>query len=444
MNTGSKDKMGMPRMARWFCCLPHWTNTVRGCAVSRLLAAFLIALVCVVIGNPAQATGDSADRTHDGKQKKRGSPYKMVNGKPQKLIRTIASGADEILEMYEDENDNLELIRRSTHPALRSEFAIGNSANPAADGEIATCGSKCYERNFKAFDALLTKLEGSVNSTSKLQKIDDFYVSRVGVLIHEECFKKYGEKIEKWVTDATVQGMACHFDNYTIAKHFNQQSISYESHIPRLMNLFSSSQQVNEGAVFDMNGKPNIMTNPCEDYKSLPLAKDMRVSPNCKYVPEVKLGAPKVICQSDQFALAVSIHNRSGHLSGSNAYASGPHSKMPSYVNWNGKTKVYNYPVIGFVDSDRLLNEETFKAKFWHEIMHNCGYAHGDYAHGDEEPDRAYFCETACFGKAYGFNESKIDGARYQCEASDSNSSTFSELEDIKRRIISLSPSTAN
>lgn len=362
----------------------------------------------------------------------------VVDGKSRKLVRTFVSGADEVIDIYEGKDGQLELVKRSIPLGSIEQFPVGDPRRKRAESGGTACGSECLDKIFKDFDALLTKFEAAQKvEPTRLEKIDDFYVSRVGVLIHEECFEKYGKEVERWVTDSIVQGMQCMFNNVNYTATRERRSMGRESHIPRLMSLFNSSQAVKEGAIFDANGSPRIMTNPCQDYKSLPIAKDMKVHQKCSYVPEAKLGAPKLICQVDQFNGAVSIHSANMDLTVSrrnNGYGSGPHNKMPTYVNWKAKTKVYNYPVVAFIGTNHLLDEDLFKSKFWHEVMHNLGYGHLD----ENVPDRAFFCEVACFGKAYGFIQMEIDGAEAQCESPGNSTSTFSQLEDIKRVIVNF------
>jgi hypothetical protein len=85
-------------------------------------------------------------------------------------------------------------------------------------------------------------------------------------------------------------------------------------------------------------------------------------------------------------------------------------------------------------ERDKRYEDEVFKATFWHETMHNLGYSHLD-----DGPDRAFFCQAACFGKAYRLDKDTIDGAWDQCESKISGTSTYGELEYIKRVIIGYS-----
>ena len=51
---------------------------------------------------------------------------------------------------------------------------------------------ECYDKNYSKFTELLAQFkEVQKKAPRNLPKIDDFYVSRVGVLIHEECFEKF-------------------------------------------------------------------------------------------------------------------------------------------------------------------------------------------------------------------------------------------------------------
>jgi hypothetical protein len=248
-----------------------------------------------------------------------------VEGKLRRPKRVIETGADEIVEIYEGKDGGLELVTRSTRPALR------DTSRPP--GDLVPCGPECLERTLQEFDQLLAEFESAQKKPAQkdLPKIDDFRVSRVGVLIHEQCFELYGPKVEQWVTDAVVQGMTCQFNSAAMSKRDGKRGMAYQSHIPRQLNLFRGAQRVDEGAIYMTTLATIIMTSPCEDYKTLPIAKDMKISSNCSYVPEVMLGAPKLICQVDRWSNAASIYSDEIYLDDVRiaGYASGPYNKMP-------------------------------------------------------------------------------------------------------------------
>lgn len=378
------------------------------------------------------------DQVYECKNQTCERQYQVVNGKPQRLVRTIASGPDEIIEMYEDKNGKLELVKKTTRPAMRTEFSRDPNGNTATEGDFCF---DCYDENYSALMGLLDNLEAVQKQAipkNRLKKIGSFYESRSGVLIHEECFEQYGEQVEKWVTDATVEGLSCHgMSEAMYSDRTGNRGSSYYSHIPRLMNLFTQGSQsgaFTEGALLQVGGKTEVLQNPCEDYKSLPLNLANKIHRNnCEFDGRFNLTQPKIICQVDKFSLAISEYDGSNNLANASvaAYATNPNTIQPVYLNWKGKTEVYNHPVISFVPRGRKLNETQFKATFWHELLHNCGYSHGDEGH----PDYAYFCATACFSKSYNFSETIVGAARNQCEQAEKSNTSASFLEDIRRTI---------
>ncbi|MCB0347791.1 MAG: hypothetical protein KDD37_03105 [Bdellovibrionales bacterium] len=352
------------------------------------------------------------DQVYECKDQTCERKFDIVNGKPQRLVRTIASGGDEVIEVFEDKQGKLQFVKKSTRRLQRVEYS-----GTQTEGDFCF---DCYDKNYSKFSELLSQFEEKQKTKPRnLPMIDDFYVSRVGVLIHRECFDKFGGQfdVEKAVTDAVVKGMSCKMDLVSESeKYLDTKGQAYYNHIPRLVNLLTNSSRVNDGLILsDTSNNPVLMENPCQNYKTLPIAKDMDVKKDCEYVPEVELGRPKVICQADQFALAADKHNNSNRLANASAvaYGTGPEDRHPSFVNYNGKTKVYNYPVVAF-NRDQM-SETQFKSTLWHEMMHNCGYSHSD----EGTPDYAYMCEIACFGDEYpnkdDFDENTIGTAGQYC-----------------------------
>lgn len=378
------------------------------------------------------------DQVYECKNQTCERQYQVVNGKPQRLVRTIALGPDEIIEMYEDKNGKLELVKKTTRPIMRTEFSRDPNGNTATEGDFCF---DCYDENYSALMGLLDNLEAVQKQAipkNRLKKIGSFFESRSGVLIHEECFEQYGEQVEKWVTDATVEGLNCHIDTeFAYSGRTGNRGNSYYSHIPRLMNLFTQGSQsgaFTQGALLNVDGKTEILQNPCEDYKSLPLNLANKIHKNnCEFDGRFNLTQPKIICQLDKFELAVNEYNGTANYANASdvAYGSNPNAIKPAFVNWKNKTEVYNHPIISFIPRARKLNEAQFKSTFWHEILHNCGYSHSDEGH----PDYSYFCAAACFSKSYSFSENLVKAARSQCENSEKTNTSASFLEDIRQVI---------
>jgi hypothetical protein len=315
----------------------------------------------------------------------------------------------------------------------------------------------CYEDNYAEYERLLAQFKkAQAVKPRKLRKIDDFYVSRVGVLIHEQCFDgRFDFDVEQAVVDAMVKGMTCQVGLVGKSERaLGTKGEAYYSHIPRLVNLLTNSTRVDEGAVLeDIENRPVLMRNPCQSYRTLPIAKDMEVSEDCEYVASIELGRPKLICQVDQFALAVDLLKDEYQLhandDGATAYSSGPHNRQAAFVNYESRTKVYNYPVIGFRKSNQIHPVE-FRSSFWHELMHNLGYTHTGKLGSDAPPDYPYFCEIACFGDEYiqaattdaqregvedSFDRNTIGAAGHYCVEKAKDSSHDSILGDYLRAL---------
>jgi hypothetical protein len=381
------------------------------------------------------------DQVYECKDQSCERQYNIVNGKPQRLVRTIASGPDEVIEMYEDKNGKLELIKRTTSPIALSEFSVGS--NGATEGGLPGCGPECYDRSYNLLMTLLDDFEAAQKVNVRkpnLKKIGNFYESRVGVLIHEECFQQYGDDVEKWVTDATVEGLNCHITTeFEYDSKGNGRGQSYSRHIPQLVNLFSRDRDapVTEGAVYynKATGKVEIMENPCENHAQFGLNLGSKIHPdNCSFNGSFNLTQPKIICQVDKLELAVNESGSENAYANAavRAYATNPNYLKPAFINWpQGKTEVVNHPIIGMVPRATKFSEAEFKSTYWHEIMHNCGNSHKDTGH----PDYAYFCATACFGKAHSFSDILIEGAKRQCESAVISDNTHTSLETIKRVI---------
>lgn len=378
----------------------------------------------------------AVDQVYECKDQTCERKYEVVNGKPQRLIRTIASGPDEVIEMFEDKNGKLELIKRTRRPISLSEFST--STNTDTEGGFCF---ECYDQNYNSLLSMLDTFEAAQKvkvPKYNLKKIGNFYESRVGVLIHEECFQQYGDDVEKWITDATVEGLNCHITSeFEYDTQGRGRGQSYSQHIPRLVNLLSPNANgpFSEGAVYynKNSGKVEVMQNPCEEYSAFGLNLESKIHKDkCEFDGRFNLTQPKIICQVDKLELALNEKGDNAYANAAvKAYATNPNYMKPAFVNWQGRTQVINHPVVGMVPRERKFSEAEFKATYWHELLHNCGYSHKDESH----PDYAYFCATACFGKAYSFSDILIDGAKRQCESSQNSDNTQTSLDTIKRII---------
>ncbi|MCB0348259.1 MAG: hypothetical protein KDD37_05460 [Bdellovibrionales bacterium] len=326
--------------------------------------------------------------------------FNIVNGKATSMVRTIASSDNkQVVEVYEAKNGDLQFVERNTQPVKILDFA-----NSFTEGDFCFT---CYDKNYSKFSEMLKDFENKPKPI-KLPKIDDFYMSRVGVLIHEECFEIYGDKfdVEQAVTDSVVKGFSCMMKGKEFANKkeasgdtfYANGGAAYTSHIPRLVNLFTQQKKINyapirsttsDGAKFRMDLK-----NPCKELSKIPGYENLPIYDDCKFVPEVELGRPKIFCNPDELTLAAEKREGTDLLASAHDRALGslPNSVYPLYKNWKGKTKVYNPPAVTFLPAAHGIDEGTFQSTLWHELNHNCGYEHNSKEHMDP-----YFCQVACF-----------------------------------------------
>ncbi len=276
----------------------------------------------------------------------------------------------------------------------------------------------CYEDNYKKFNEILTEFQKS-KKPRKLRKIDDFYLTRVGILVHEECFDIFGERfdVEQAVSDAITTGFSClvngkqyadekvlrekkdEGDFRTIRDYENGGSV-FQKHSPRLVNLFTQQQSVPYAPVrvklTDGSGIHLKLYSPCTDLARIPGFENLKIDTDCEFHPELELGRPKLLCSPDLLTIAAIKKNDGRDLTSINvngrALGSLPNSVVPIYKKWKGKTKVYNGPMIIFLPESYKMHVGAFQSTLWHELFHNIGYEHDSKV--DQDP---YFCQVACF-----------------------------------------------
>lgn len=286
-----------------------------------------------------------------------------------------------------------------------------NSSKPAKADEIRDFSGSfvgephcysCLEENYAQFQKLLAKFKAAARPT-KLEKIDDFYLSRVGVLIHEECFDTFGSRldVEQAVTDAIVTGFTCMIKGKEFAdrqvgrddmNYANGGSV-YQKHVPRLVNLFTRHHRVSFAPIHSQTTAGGMVdlrwSDPCQSHATDLGHGDLRDGKPCRFVPEVELGRPKVYCRADNFT-RIGLAQQGGE---GRAASSLPFSVNPSFLPWQDKVKVYNPPMVTFLPKSHGMDAGAFQSTLWHELFHNLGYEHDS----NTAQDDPYFCQVACF-----------------------------------------------
>lgn len=328
-------------------------------------------------------------------------------------------------------------------PKVSSSLTLADFGSPpyfgalrGPDGQIEDCREEtCIRHKFEQFTEMAWRFESlaaqpvpAPAARRDLRKVDDFYESRVGVLIHEECFGQYPFDVEQVAVEAVAQGFQCMMDA-------SVGDTMYRSHIPRLVNLFDERNYSSpaHGLYGDL-GEMQLEPEPCalngfdDDFKSR-----VALHEDCRLIPEVQLGRPKIICQNDQAYIGAYGASRDlqPNTTKDFAYATGYESTDLAYVNYLGKSRIYNLPFIAFVErpSERRPPRGHFKATVWHELMHNLGYLHKHTG----TPDYAFMCEVACFATEYdeAISQDLSDSAFQQCAQESSGFSTNGVFRDL-------------
>ena len=307
------------------------------------------------------------------------------------------------------------LPRKNTGATLLGLLAIGHVAawaTPAAHAapedflSPVTDAGFCFDcraQNVARFEQLTRQFQRARRSAVP-ERLDDFVVSRVGVLIHEDCFAAFGDRIdvEQVVTDAVITGFQCMLDQKDAAdRRFRDGALDFadggaivRDHIPRLLRLFTRHQAYPQAVAwgFTPAGSTNLVTlaDPCRDHAQLGYPS-LQVHSDCRHVAEVPLGQPKLFCSIDALSeLVTQRHHRAPEST--RALATLPQMAYPVYKNWQGRTRVYNAPMITLLPLTHDMAAGVFMSTLWHELLHNAGYEHGSDTHADP-----YFCQTACF-----------------------------------------------
>lgn len=261
----------------------------------------------------------------------------------------------------------------------------------------------CLADNYAKFRALTARF-ARLPRPAEPDRLGDFVVSRVGILIHEDCYEAFGDRLdlEQVVTDTVVTGFQCLIERKREAERRGRHGdpayvdggAPYRDHIPRLLNLFTQHALVPNAVAwgFSPAGSPVRvdLREPCREYSKLGYSA-LDLTPDCRFASEVPLGQPKLFCRIDALSDAVTKRHHSSPES-SRALATLPQMAYPLFKVWKGRTQVYNAPMITFLPLSHDMEAGVFMSTLWHELMHNIGYEHGSSQHMDP-----YFCQASCF-----------------------------------------------
>lgn len=289
--------------------------------------------------------------------------------------------------------------------ATSGRGVVGSEPAPDFLGPVLGGGFcfDCLADNYAQFKALSARF-ARMRRPVEPERLGDFVVSRVGILIHEDCYQAFGDRLdlEQVVTDTVLTGFQCTIERKREAERRGRHGAPayvdggapYREHIPRLLNLFTRHAPVADavawGFAADGSRVRIDLRDPCREYPKLGYAA-LDLTSDCRFASEVSLGQPKLFCSIDALSAAVTRrHHRSPETS--RALATLPQMAYPLFKVWEGRTQVYNAPMITLLPLSHDMEAGVFMSTLWHELMHNIGYEHGSAQYMDP-----YFCQTSCF-----------------------------------------------
>jgi hypothetical protein len=234
--------------------------------------------------------------------------------------------------------------------ALVAHRAVAVPLTPAAPQDFlspVTDAGFCFDcraENLARFRQLTARFKRA-RKPLQPERIDDFVVSRVGILIHEDCFAAFGDRIdvEQVVTDAVITGFQCLLDQKHAAdrrfrageRDFAGGGAVVRDHIPRLLRLFTRHEAYPQAVAwgFTPAGSMNLvrLADPCRDFRQLGYPS-LQVQSDCRHVAEVPLGQPKLFCSIDALSeLVTRRHHRAPEST--RALATLPQMAYPVYKN---------------------------------------------------------------------------------------------------------------
>ncbi|MEZ5471675.1 MAG: hypothetical protein R3E90_07830 [Marinicella sp.] len=324
----------------------------------------------------------------DGKSHQCYLERRTEDGEQQRFQRTFVEG-DYLYEMLIKKDGDYVLVKSERHKAQLPLDKKGRFCFTCYSDE-----AKRFVELLNDFKAIQKKYQRNKAPSAKLKKLDDFRISKTGILIHEECFVpgRFQFDVEEAVVNTlikTMSGLIELEDKYverfptrsTVTREDFGTSQVLQSHVPKLVNTLDPvnwqpsdvfrhvSYKVEDMSLqFYPDDNPGVSgTDPCMEIFKVGLDR-------CEFVSRIAPSRPKIFCQPDEWsANAHKIHN---HLDGHFAYTSTP-QKPVSFVKvgLDERIKIYNGPGITFMpERTRDFSSERFQSTLTHELFHNMGY----------------------------------------------------------------------
>jgi hypothetical protein len=313
----------------------------------------------------------------------------FASGKANKLIRQITQGTTRKFEIFERRNGQMLLVDKGSEQVKKTELFEGIADHTEGFALCDNCDETITEF-VQMVDDMKDIQEHVSSNISDLKRKGDFYVSRIGILIHENCFEpgRWQFNIEEAIVDSMVQGMACLAEGHQIVEE--------------------------DGGIEKASTK----------YSLFP-----------QFVNHMKQGQ-MIFCETDDIekAAIASTQDKESRLIREKAldYASVGHN---GYIKYGEKTYKGGFVVLK-IDQNANRSKEEVMATIFHGTTHNLGYIHEDH---DEllvaaqtaqanlgststagkvyHNDYAYLCEVGCFPEVYTklLGQSKVEAAYRHC-----------------------------
>lgn len=276
---------------------------------------------------------------------------------------------------------------------------------------------ECYDRNVAEFNEFLESIQGySGVPADELEKVDDFYISRVGVMIHEGCLEKNFDFIEddpliefeQMITDGVVRGLTglSRGESYYRERMEGNVTSAYNL-MPAFLDLLTNRSFADQDPTIDftrVDGTRYRRALNCDNYYSIfesVHADRFPIHNKCEVIQDVP-DLPKIFCSLDNIGRMYDM-SHDDNFSGDGARGSIPQKNNVIVKNHNRKTKIYTGQAI-FLNPEKLGNRcsARIQATIFHELFHNLGYDHevmddeGNIVYKGHN-DYAYACQAAWF-----------------------------------------------
>ena len=216
-----------------------------------------------------------------------------------------------------------------------------------------------------------------------------------GVLIHDQCFQN--EKLQELggIQSAAEESIAKFAVCQTEINQWQPGGAAERLHIPEMMNVLDGRVYTSSNQYPDYNYTLRTVNNACEDIKNFDFYSDMNIHRDCQDLRQYRKENLKVFCQLDQYNVAW--YEKLGYDLTSGDPDSTAHGTRHSmaFINWKGKTKVYNGPYVS-INPDRRVSRGELISTLGHEFIHTL-HARGTHDYTYPLNDFATMCEAACF-----------------------------------------------